>query len=651
METTLSYDCNLLSGVVQVADASLGSDTAEELQRQLAGVRRELQRGLRDMGSRIDEVDGCLREELSSQTQTLRNDVRQALDHANATAASLEEAHLLIKSLQSEADGVRAPLRALMRSVAVMNGVPADEVATGDQDAEGRSMDELRARLNAVTKRRATQRGSSAASTGGDQVDRNGAGAASRDRGDGDGNDGALRRRTVAFGQANGSSLGRSLHKDGGGRRYLDSDDLDAELNAAERRLFACLPDLDCIRRLAREVDQSSTARADSDALRSLRGQLQALQDELERLNNHRRTEGSAPPSTLPEETATPHSNVHEAQMAERMALFEENNERNRRILQRLRGDLAEIQATLAAKADRAELSELATVSDMESKANEDDLIALARTLHGFVDGMSKRQDAESTTKASRQQRMRETAAAANKPLLPGYKCLTCDRPLEDYADVPQRRVPVNAVGTYERDPGFNRTRFRRPVTPVVERPSSMSTNQYVDVRHDVSVSQRKRPASASGSRYRDPYGRERAAGGAYTALSPADDSGPRSGAANNAFTATFSSSSSSSSGSASSSTTRRLPNGTLLSTASSSRRRDRSPSKPLTAAGTAKTASSGTRRGSAGETGGGPSPKMMTTTPTTTPQSLHDDASNSKPVSLPPISSGLTTSGSATAE
>lgn len=254
------------------------------------------------------------------------------------------------------------------------------------------------------------------------------------------------------------------------------------------------------LKKLTEELARNANPKADAGDFKSLRAYLNSVEDQLQSNRNKSPDEKS-------EQSIEPKASSHDlpsAKLSERVSLCEEDIERHRRAIQRLKHDLKETKSELDNKLDKSTLDDFA--KQMETKADNDDLLSVTRTVQDLLQRRPRRK-VTSESKHEHQDWESENAAAAHRKLLPGYKCLVCDRPLQEYKHTEPKYVPKDTLPVYQKDSDFSFHRFHRPVTAVSRSRSRSPSPQR---------SSRSRPSSAD-PHSNDPFLQERTVGGKYT--------------------------------------------------------------------------------------------------------------------------------------
>lgn len=274
-----------------------------------------------------------------------------------------------------------------------------------------------------------------------------------------------------------------------------------------EERNIRVLPEIYGFKQLITELSRVANPKVNSDDIRTLRSQIGSLEDKfrsLDRSSNLAKSNDSDDSSKQKRSTG----GLQEAEVSERVALCEEDMERYRRAIQKLRHEVKGLKSGLDDKVDKEDYDQL--MQTVETKAQDDDLMALTKTVQDLIQRKPRRKQVSESKHEHQTTWESENAAAANRRLLPGYKCLVCDRPLEDFKDTAPKYVPRDELPHYQKDADFSFKRFHRPVT------AASSTNR------SLRSSTQRRPQSAAHSNSadpgsEDPYSQERAAGGKYT--------------------------------------------------------------------------------------------------------------------------------------
>eukprot|EP01138_Halocafeteria_seosinensis_P000031 gb/GECG01000031.1/.p1 GENE.gb/GECG01000031.1/~~gb/GECG01000031.1/.p1 ORF type:complete len:843 (+),score=172.27 gb/GECG01000031.1/:1-2529(+) len=286
---------------------------------------------------------------------------------------------------------------------------------------------------------------------------------------------------------------GSTRHADAEESKEMKNDERDAHV----------FPEIYGFKQLVLELARGATPKVNSDDIRTLRAQVGSMEDQLRSRNRNDRSQETDESGQQRRQG----SGLQEAEVNERLSLCEEDMERHRRAIQKLRHDVKGLRSGLDEKVDKADYDQLS--KSVETKAEDDDLMALTKTLQDYIQRRPRRKQ-QSESKHDQQSIWEsENAAAANKRLIPGYKCLVCDRPLQDFKHTEPKYVPRDSLPRYQKDADFSFERFHRPVT------AASSTNRSLHSSH-------RRPQSAGrpsspDPRMDDPYNQERAVGGKHT--------------------------------------------------------------------------------------------------------------------------------------
>ena len=194
------------------------------------------------------------------------------------------------------------------------------------------------------------------------------------------------------------------------------------------------LPELHALQRLAKEIQTAVGTKANSSELRQLAAQVERLMAMLA-------AQGGGH-STAP----SPDAQSAGRDLAGKVAALSEAQEDLAARLLAAEAAIADLQAALKNCVSTEQLAAAVsglggtpaamgltfgdgvTADQLDSKADQDEFLRLARTVHRLV----------MTVKGLRSQggdaEVHDTAALVTKQILPGYKCLVCDAPLETLA-------------------------------------------------------------------------------------------------------------------------------------------------------------------------------------------------------------------------